>query len=492
MKNKKILSLIILTSILFTSCSNAKKIIPEDKYQITEEKQSSYTLQTQSPEETKNPTDTNITTTEESNTETTSDETTKEETTSSEINSSTTTTTTTKPIITQQTTTTIKPNTSSQTTMTPPTTGTYSTLNYDIQKGIWISFLESEIKSAYKTEFQFRSQIASAYAKAKAMGINTVYVHARSHGDAFYDSEYYPWSHLSAGKIGNAPSYDPFKIMVDEAHKQGLSFHAWINPMRGPTESNMQALALNKNDNSIIKQWYNDPQKNGTYLVKHKVGKTTNYYLNPAYPEVQDLINKGITEIISKYKVDAIHIDDYFYPTTSDTFDKSAYNKYGGGQNLADWRRSNTDKMVRSMYSTVKRANSNVLFGISPAGNISNNYNSLYADIAKWCSTTGYMDYVIPQLYWGFEHSSSDFKKACSIWSDTVKSSSIDLIIGLGTYKVCEKKEDDFIDNPYIMSQQIAHSKTLSKYKGIAFFRYENLMDNALNADRQNITDQLK
>ena len=147
------------------------------------------------------------------------------------------------------------------------------------------------------------------------MGINTVYLHLRAFGDAYYCSQLFP----PAAAVGD---FDPLPILLEEAHRLHLSVHGWINPLRLQNDAGMGALS----DRYQIGQWYRDSQKNGTYLCK--VGDY--WWLNPAYPEVRQLIADGVAEIVQQYEVDGIHLDDYFYPTTETAFDAAAQGDAAG------------------------------------------------------------------------------------------------------------------------------------------------------------------
>lgn len=449
-----LLSLLTIISIM-SACSKIEKSTVDYSYD-TSSPETSITLQSESPMP-----DTSIDTSE----------------TTTETSSETTQTTTTKKKVTS----TSKPTTTTTQTpvVKPPVSPSgYSPINYDVQKGVWISYIDAVIISSGKTEAQYRQTIALAFQNVKNIGVNTVYVHVRSHGDAYYNSNYFPKS------IKTSKDFDQLKVMIEEAHKLGLSFHAWINPFRGPLSTNIDSI-----DNSyLIKQWYNDPVKKGKYISE--INGT--YYLNPGYPEVRQLIINGVAEIVSKYNVDAIHFDDYFYPTTASSFDTEAYSIYGGGKSLADWRRSNVDEVVSGVYRTVKSINSRVLFGVSPQGNNSNNYNSQYANVSKWSSNNGYIDYVIPQLYWGFEHSSAPFASKCIEWRNIVKNPNVKLVIGLAPYRIGESGQFDFVTDPNIISKQINYAKSLSGYGGVAFFRYEHLVGYKIAPDINNIKQALQ
>ncbi|MCD7732625.1 MAG: family 10 glycosylhydrolase [Oscillospiraceae bacterium] len=344
-------------------------------------------------------------------------------------------------------------------------TSSYTALNYSTVKAVWFAYLDIDTMLAGATESEFTESISEAFAYVASLGCNTVYVHVRAFGDAYYYSSYYPFTSAYSGTIGDKPSYDPLEIMITEAHKLGLSFHAWVNPMRTTTKKNLEAMS----SSYTLKQWYSSSSTNGTYLVYDS--DTGYYWLSPAYSAVRELICAGIAEIVSNYDVDGIHIDDYFYPTTDESFDKLA-SSASGSSNLAQWRRDTVSQLVKEIYSTVKSCNSSVLFGVSPQGNLDNNLNKLYADVELWCSTTGYLDYIVPQIYYGYS-GSLPFDTTAVQWEDIVTSSSVKLICGIAAYKVGTTTE---WSSGSMLSKQTDHISSLSGYSGCAYYRYSSLV----------------
>lgn len=344
----------------------------------------------------------------------------------------------------------------------------YSALNYGTVKGVWISYFELYPILTGKTASQFRSGIGEYYDNALSLGINTVYVHVRPYGDALYDSEYYPWSKYCTGYIGEAPSFDPLKIMIEEAHKRDLSFQAWVNPLRCYHEDDAPYVS----DAYLTGQWYDN--NDGDYIVK----VSGYWYLNPAYAEVRKLIALGVAEIVSNYDVDGVHIDDYFYPTTEEWFDDIAYNA-SSYYDLSDFRLDNCSKMVSEMYNAVKSHNGSALFGISTQGNISNNIYTLYADVEKWCREPGYADYMAPQIYYGFENSAQPFKTVVEQWDDMLAGTGKKLIPGLAVYKI--GTEDtwagsgiyEWMNGSAIIKRQIQTSQAASTYGGVILYSYQ-------------------
>lgn len=346
-------------------------------------------------------------------------------------------------------------------------TAAYEPLNYDEQNAVWISYIDLQPMILNKSEDEFRINISSAYDEIKKLGCNTVYVHVRSFGDAYYDSELYPFTKAVTGEIGGESEFDPLEIMVTEAHNAGLSFHAWINPMRCETEEYMDRIP----DDYALKQWFSDSEKYDEYLVK--VDSDNHYWLNPAVEDVRNLIAEGAAEIVRNYDVDGIHIDDYFYPTTDTYFDSGIYVETGVTESLSDWRMNNVNKMVKAIHDAVKSENSKVLFGVSPQGNMENNYEYMYADVKKWCSEEGYIDYIVPQIYFGFENSGKPFAQTADEWSSIVTCDDVSLIIGLGVYKIGQ--EDEFLQTTGIIGEQIDVSQEISNYGGVALYNYINL-----------------
>ncbi len=336
----------------------------------------------------------------------------------------------------------------------------YQPLNYKEQKAIWFSYIDLAEFISGKSKSEFKASISTALENVSNAGFNTVYIHVRAFEDSFYKSKLFP----KTSYLGTH-TYDPLKIIISKAHKLNLSVHAWINPFRCGNITTIESTA----DTYPIKQWYNDDKKNGKYIVS--VANDEHLWLNPAYSDVRQLVADGVIEIVENYKVDGIHFDDYFYPTTDKSFDKSAFNK-SGSTNLSEWRIENINKMVRLVYNSIKEKNKNVVLGISPQGNIENDYQLQFADVKTWCSEDGYVDYITPQVYYGYS-STSPYLDTIKRWNKLKTNKNISLIIGLAEYKVIS--EDEYINNKGIIAEQIKDAKELSNYSGIAIYNYKNL-----------------
>lgn len=354
----------------------------------------------------------------------------------------------------------------------------YNALNYREIKGVWISYLELTTLLTGKTESQFTSSIRGAFQNCADMGLNTVFVHVRSHGDAYYKSKYYPWSKYVTGTLGQAPDFDPLEIMIKEAHALGLSFQAWINPYRLCGVSELK----NVSEDYPIGRWYK------TAEGERVVAEGSYYYLNPGYAESNELISAGVKEIVSNYNVDGIHIDDYFYPTTNASFDRAAFSA-SGYSSLSAFRTDNCTKTVKALYNAVKNANSTALFGIAPQGNIQNNYDFMYADVRTWCGGSGYIDYIMPQIYFGFKNKAQPYEEVLSDWQDMVAGSGVKLIPGLGVYKI--GNEDSYggsngryewVNEDEIIKRQIIAAEAQANYGGFVLYSYNHVFDPDTNA----------
>ncbi len=343
---------------------------------------------------------------------------------------------------------------------TPAPTSTYVPSNDTPTYAMWFPVMNYAEILAEKTEEQFRNAIAAQFQDAKALGINTVYLHVRAFGDAYYPSDLFP-----PGSNWTDQSFDPLEIMLEEAHALGLSAHGWINPLRCGTKTTMDAIA----DSYQLKQWYLE----GTYL------KEVNgyYWLCPAYPEVREFIANGVQELVQQYDLDGIHLDDYFYPTTGESFDSECFSA-SGETDLSQFRLEQINEMVQSLYQTVKATNDALQFSISPQGTISGNYQNQYADVTKWASTEGFCDVLIPQVYFGFQNETAPFAETVSLWEEMVTCSDVSLVIGIGTHKF--GKEDtwagsgstEWQENLNLPLQQVQYLLKEEAVQGIAFYSY--------------------
>jgi len=360
---------------------------------------------------------------------------------------------------------------------------TYKALNYSNMKALWMS--QFDLSSIYcdsgaqRSESSYTTLIKAALSNCKSIGFNTIIVQMRPNADSMYPSDYYPPSIYVVGAYGNSFTYDPMEILIEEAHKLDLSVQAWINPLRGMTTTQINSI----NSKYTIRQWYSDSSKMGLYLVN----VSNRLYLNPTYPEVRQLIIDGAAEILDKYDVDGLHMDDYFYPTTDASFDSAAYAAYksaGGSLSLADYRRGEINKLVKGLYDMIQATEADAILGVSPAGNYDTTYNNLYADIKTWCGTEGYIDYICPQAYFGFEHQTYDFVKVVTYYNNLIKTDSVKLIIGMSLGKALNGSKgtgdtyagtgkNEWIENTDVLKRCLEYTENLSHCSGVAYFCYQ-------------------
>lgn len=339
----------------------------------------------------------------------------------------------------------------------------------EYRKAVWIAYYELSEFTKGKSEYEFEQKINDEFSKLSSYGFNTVTVQIRPCADAFYLSEYFPSSVYFNGTQGGEMIYDPLEIMCSVAQKYKLNIEAWINPYRVSQDDDYTKLS---SDNFAIKN------KKITKVVDGKI------YFNPAYDKVTDLIVNGVKEIVENYNISAIHFDDYFYPTQNKSFDKKEYKKYGGDLSLTDWRRQNVTNMVKRVYETIKTVNKNIEFGISPASNIENDKNSLYADIETWVKNR-YVDYICPQVYFGFKNVYQPFMFTVKKWVKLCENTDVDLYIGLPLYKANTKDKyaaendksiiNEFKNNNDIIARQITYISKIDKIKGYYIFSFSQL-----------------
>lgn len=310
-------------------------------------------------------------------------------------------------------------------------------------RGVWIATVDN-IDWPEKNEFNVEKQKADFIEQLDmhvANGLNAVIVQVRPATDAFYPSPYEPWSQWLTGKQGKAPSpfYDPLEFMIEESHKRGLEFHAWLNPYRANFSIGKASIA----PNHITK-------RHPEWFLNYG-GKT---YFDPGNKDGQQWVLNVIRDIVKRYEVDGIHMDDYFYPYKvpgKEFPDAKSYAKDSRGLSKNDWRRSNVDTIIYKIANVIKEEKPWVKFGISPFGVWRNqdqdpmgsptkagvtNYDDLYADILLWLKE-GWIDYVAPQLYWETGHKLVAFETLVEWWSKHTYGRH--MYIGQGIYRALEK-----------------------------------------------------
>ncbi len=294
---------------------------------------------------------------------------------------------------------------------------------------------------------------------------NAIFVHVRPSGDAFWPSEYAPWSEwLTGRRDGKDPGWDPMEFMVTEAHARNLEFHAWFNPYRGTQPGPAGPGA------DFTKLAPNHPLlKHRDWAISYPTGKAARLYFDPGIPAARQFVEDAMLEAVRRYDVDGVHFDDFFYPypqAGQDFPDDASFARYGAGKSRAQWRRDNVDTLVREMDQRIKELKPWVKFGISPFGiwrNASTDrsgsdsrgleaYDAIYADTRKWVRE-GWLDYIVPQLYWTIGFDRADYAKLLPWWAKEIKGTDVQLYIGMADYRVGE--EGDWSD-PAMLDRQMA------------------------------------
>lgn len=313
--------------------------------------------------------------------------------------------------------------------------------------GVWISYLELS-KLAGSAEGVFHAQAAAMMQRVKESGGNAVFVQVRPFGDAIYPSSVYPWSKTVSGSAGSGLPYDPLAVLLEQAHVQGLAFHAWINPYRL-----MSGTDFSKIDGAFrTATWYNGNSRSNYMYEVNGI-----WWLKPSNSESQALIADGVRELLSNYAIDGIHLDDYFYAVSPESL----------GETTAAAKESNT-RLIKTLHDLTKSIRPNALFGVSPAGGFRkdstipvSDTGALSTDLALWCREAGYLDYVMPQIYWDETHEIQPYTMTLEKWCAFVTEPTVQLYIGLASYR---------FDASVIEEQKKA---ALEKADGFCLYRYD-------------------
>ena len=339
-------------------------------------------------------------------------------------------------------------------------------------RGVWVATVDNidwPGKGNFDTDSQ-KVEFIRLLDMHQRNGMNAMVVQIRPCTDAFYPSPYEPWSQWLTGTQGRPPSpyYDPLQFMIDETHKRKMVFHAWMNPYRAVLNINETVVAPT-HITRLHPEWFI------TYGDKK--------YFDPGNKAAQQYVTAVVTDVVSRYKVDAIHFDDYFYPYKIEgkAFpDDASYRLYGKGLNKEDWRRSNTDSIIAALSAAIKKENKQCQFGISPFGvwrnverdpvngsktnGAQSNFDDLYADILLWLKN-GWIDYVAPQLYWEFGHRIAPFEVLLNWWSKHTYGKHC--YIGIGIYRA---NSNAAWSNNNQLGRQIDALRITPNIKGMIFF----------------------
>jgi uncharacterized lipoprotein YddW (UPF0748 family) len=343
-------------------------------------------------------------------------------------------------------------------------------------RGAWIAtFANIDWPSRTQTPAQQRSALITILDHHKVTGINAIYFQVRSQCDAMYQSSIEPWSADLTGVQGRAPApiWDPMQFAIDECHKRGMEFHAWINPYRAVSAAgNLPGFAASH----VAKQHPEWLLNNGTTIT-----------LDPGLGAVRDYIISVITDIVKRYDVDGIHFDDYFYPPGTFNDNASFAADPRGFTDKASWRRDNVNLLIQRVYQTVIDTKPWVKFGVSPSGIYRNStnpaigtatsgsehYNAVFADSKKWLEQ-GWVDYIEPQVYWYIGQPGANYAVIVPWWNNNANGRHI--YIGMAGYKVNDAAQGaPWANNPSMIPNEMRLNRSLPNISGQSIYNTSSL-----------------
>ena len=294
--------------------------------------------------------------------------------------------------------------------------------------------------------------------------------------DAIYNSKIFPYSYTLTGVEGKNPGFDYLEYFIKKAHQKKIKVHAWINPYRISSKSDIKTLSK---DNPALQ-----------FLDTENISiSDKGIYYDPTSELVKQLIEKQVLEIMNNYDIDGIHFDDYFYVDYE--IDNTEYNKYiENNPNISreSYRLMHTNDLIKRVGKLIKEQNNDIIFSIAPDGNINNNYKYHYADVKTWLNEE-YIDVIMPQLYYGFDNQYLPFVKSYNLWNDLIKEeSSVRIVPVLAFYKVgsvdnnAGTGKNEWLEKD-IIRKQILFLKDDTNYYGFGLFRYDYLFNEKFSND---------
>lgn len=346
-------------------------------------------------------------------------------------------------------------------------------------RGAWIQCVNYQFMGMGTAEMQ--RTLTYQLNELQKSGINAILFQVRPEFDALYASSFEPWSRYLTGRQGTPPSpyWDPLQWMVDQCHARGMELHAWINPYRAKTKGTKELATTHP--------YFQHPDRYFEYGGQ--------LIMDPGVPENRDYICNVVSDILMRYDVDGIHIDDYFYPYPESGLripDDKTYARYGNGMERSDWRRENVNLFIRQLHDCIRSLKPWVKFGVSPFGiyrnmksdpvNGSNtrglqNYDDLYADVLKWVNE-GWVDYNIPQIYWEIGHPAADYITLIQWWNKNATPEGSHLYIGQDVARTMKADQ---------LTRKMLYERSLSKVKGNCFWPANEILWN-----NKGVADSLK
>ncbi len=352
---------------------------------------------------------------------------------------------------------------------------TQEVISYDNEKkGLFFSYIDFIKYIKDEDISKMKKNIDKVIKDVKNIKFNLIVLQVRSNSDAIYESKIFPWSTAISPTEGEK-SLDALAYFLKKAHKQGISIYAWINPYRVRTTEDINSISSN---NPAYK-----------YIGTDTLYVNNGIYYNPSKKEVSTLIVDGVKEIVDNYKVDGVIFDDYFYPSNDiDLLDYENYLKTHSYIDKASYNLMIVNNLLKKVHTVCQEKK--VSFGVSPEGNIENNYTKNYADVKQWLSSKDYVDFIMPQIYYGFFNETQGFQQVLQKWTSLIKNENIKLLVALAFYKVgtfdfyAKSGSNEWLTNDNIIMREIMLSRNNKFYEGFCLFRYGFLFDKDLYSDK--------
>ena len=315
-----------------------------------------------------------------------------------------------------------------------------------------------------------------------SLGLNAIIFQVRPTADALYRSSFEPSSHWLTGTQGSSLTWDPLEWTIEEAHKRHMEVHVWLNPYR---------VNLAKTDTTAICEDHIWKKHRDWFWEYNK-----QWYFDPGLDVTREWICTIVQDIISRYDIQAIHMDDYFYPYPvgkKQLPDAETFARYPRGfTDIREWRRNNVNMAIQEISATIRECKDSVEFGISPFGvwrnaNVDStgsattagitNYDDLYADIRLWIKN-GWIDYVLPQLYWEIGKKAADYEVLAHWWANEVRGTNCKLYIGMAPYRLEGAKKDSPWGQGNEIGRQMTLNRTIPEITGECFYSTRPLLRN--------------
>ncbi|MFI6655643.1 glycoside hydrolase family 10 protein [Streptomyces sp. NPDC050523] len=364
-------------------------------------------------------------------------------------------------------------------------------------RGVWVATVANRDWPSRPglTAAEQRAELAGLLDLAVRNRLNAVMFQVRPTADALWPSPYEPWSEFLTGTQGRDPGWNPLQTAVQEAHARGLELHAWFNPYRVATHTDLTRLAASH------------PARRHPEWVVPYGGKL---YYNPGLPEVRAFVQDAMLDAVRKYPVDAVHFDDYFYPypVAGQTFDDDeAYDLYGGGfSRKADWRRDNIDKLVLEMAARIRRTRPGTQFGISPFAVWRNaatdplgsdtqagvqTYDDLHADTRRWVREH-WIDYICPQVYWNIGFAAADYAALVPWWAEVARGTGTRLYVGEALYRAGDPAQGAAWQDPAELSAHLTLAQDYPQVRGHVYFAAKDVAADRIGAMARVVADHYR